>query len=233
MSNLNKFFEYTNNSNLNFKPQSVMESESTYYKMIKSHFINSKSLVPINSILVKTIKKSEGNSYNNTFNRLRINTKFTQKEILNDVLAHEFGHAIHFQQGWVTHKYVDEIVDVSYRKILFSFQGNPLIKEFDSFKDLYTKYRSQFPELSDLQFRKKLSATGDSIQAITRGNFGFGHGRSYFNDPDAPNRRYGEYLAHAFENKYSGNEVMKKLFPNMYEEMISVLDELIAKTVKK
>ena len=32
-----------------------MKSKSVYYKMVKSYFINSKSLVPINSILVKTV----------------------------------------------------------------------------------------------------------------------------------------------------------------------------------
>jgi hypothetical protein len=191
------------------------------------------SLLKTKPEFVKTIKKSEGNSYNNSFNRLRINTKYTPKESLNDVLAHEFGHAIHYQQGWVTHKYVDDIVDVSLRKNLYSFQGNELIQDFNSFNEAYAKYRLQFPLLSDIEFRKQLMATGDTIQAISRGNYGFGHGYTYFNDPDALNRKYGEYLAHAFENKYVGNEVMKKLFPNMFNEMISVLDELIAKSIKK
>jgi hypothetical protein len=59
--------KFTNHSNLNFKTQSVMNSETIYYKMIKSHFINSKSLVPVNSILVKTIK----NRFNKRGNELK------------------------------------------------------------------------------------------------------------------------------------------------------------------
>lgn len=35
----------------------MLQSQPKYYKMVKSHFIKSKSLVPINSILVKTITR--------------------------------------------------------------------------------------------------------------------------------------------------------------------------------
>ena len=40
-----------------------------------------------------------------------------------------------------------------------------------------------------------------------------------------------EYMAHAFENKYYGNEVMKKLFPQLNADMIKMLDELILKSI--
>jgi hypothetical protein len=46
-----------NNGNVGNFCKPVVKPETTYYKMIKSHFINPKALIPINSILVKTTHK--------------------------------------------------------------------------------------------------------------------------------------------------------------------------------
>ena len=34
-----------------------------------------------------------------------------------------------------------------------------------------------------------------------------------------------EFIAHAFENRFSGNEVFKKYMPDLYEDMIKMVKE--------
>ncbi len=34
-----------------------------------------------------------------------------------------------------------------------------------------------------------------------------------------------QFIAHAFENTYAGNEVFKKVLPELYEDMIKLIKE--------
>ena len=60
---------------------------------------------------------------------------------------------------------------------------------------------------------------------MTKNAVGYGHANNYYKNLSW---RHAEMLAHAFENKYGGNPVFKKFFPEIYEDTIKWLDELIA-----
>lgn len=62
----------------------------------------------------------------------------------------------------------------------------------------------------------------DTLKALTL-KYGEGHATSYYL---LPRNRETEWLAHAFENKYVGNTVMKKVMPAIYKGMIEYLSKL-------
>jgi Phage Mu protein F like protein len=186
--------------------------------------------------LVKEISKTKGSKYINATDSVHINVRGYGSETIAKTLSHEFGHAIHYQQGWITRKSVDEVVAKSFvnsRNIIWANEN--IAKEFqyqrDEYLKLWNKYRSQFPHLTDLQYTSQLTATADTIEALTNATYGFGHGKAYY--AERANSQFMEYMAHAFENKYYGNDIMKKLFPQLFDDMISMLDEMIAKTIGK
>jgi hypothetical protein len=187
-------------------------------------------------ILVKETSKYKGSKYYNFTNTVHINVKYQESATIGEVVAHEFGHAIHYQQGWITRTNVDDIVSKSYnesRKLIYA--NEKIVKEFsyqqDEFRKLWFKYRDEFPQLSDKEYLTQLTSTADTIDALTSGKLGFGHGEIYYRERE--NSTYMEYMAHAFENKYYGNEVLKKLFPQLNADMIKMLDELILKSITK
>lgn len=186
--------------------------------------------------LVKQTARTKGSKYINDLGEVHVNVKQYNGEAIVDTLAHEFGHAVHYQQGWITRKFVDETVAKSYvesRNIIWANES--IAKEFsyqqDEFLKLWNKYRGQFPDLTDRQYMKQLTATADTIEALTEGRYGFGHGKEYYSD--RANSKFMEYAAHSFENKYVGNSFMKKIFPDLHQKMIDMLDELIAKSIIK
>ena len=186
--------------------------------------------------LVKEISKYKGSKYYNTTNTVHINVKNRDSLTIGRVVSHEYGHAIHYQQGWITRTNVDDLVSKSYvQSRKFIYANEEIAKEFsyqqDKYKKLWDKYRGQFPELTDRQYSGQLNAVADTINSLTDGRLGFGHGVEYFSERS--NATYMEYMAHAFENKYYGNEVMKKLFPQLNADMIKMLDELILKSITK
>jgi hypothetical protein len=69
---------------------------------------------------------------------------------------------------------------------------------------------------------EQIGSVRDTIKSLVI-SYGDGHSTSYF-------KRYGmqqaEYLAHAFENAFIGNEVFKKYMPDIYNEMISYIRSL-------
>ena len=84
-------------------------------------------------------------------------------------------------------------------------------------------YKSQMDE--DWETLYKCGAVSDTIMSLNR-NYGQGHSQAYF-------KRKGmseaEFLAHAFENKFAGNDVFKKIMPELYDDTIKLIDELKTK----
>ena len=53
--------------------------------------------------------------------------------------------------------------------------------------------------------------------------YGYGHSKAYWKHPGM---KEAEYLAHAFENTFSGNPIFKKYLPEIYEEMVDYIKQL-------
>jgi SPP1 gp7 family putative phage head morphogenesis protein len=169
-------------------------------------------------------------------NTIVIDTKRFNSDTIGRVLAHEFGHVIHKQREWVllsSRKYrsIDEVVSFyksQRKKIGINKRGEEKFKYFnhvDKFSwNHKNSIRKQFPDLTDKQFTESYAAVADYFGAMTKNKVGWGHSNGYYR---SEGWRHAEMLAHAFENKYQGNLVFKKLFPEIYEDTIKWIDELI------
>jgi hypothetical protein len=69
---------------------------------------------------------------------------------------------------------------------------------------------------------EQILSTRDTIKSLVV-DYGIGHDKSYF---AIRGMKETEYIAHAFENTYLGNEVFKKYLPDIYEEMIAYIHSL-------
>ena len=189
---------------------------------------------------------NKGASYNMYTDVLTVPIKEKRKignYKLNKTLAHEFGHAVHIQQGWVkVEGKVDDIIlkyfdkwEKRYGALGDTAMGQQRVDLYFKMLDLeagifdLSKRPSLFKNMSEIQYSAELGAYADSIKSITQ-TIGWGHDNDYFTKSNG-RYRYFEAIAHAFENKYVGNEVFKHLDPEFYQELIDMLDELIAKTI--
>lgn len=181
------------------------------------------------------LKSSKRGSYQSG-NTIVIDTVRYNADTIQKVLAHEFGHLIHSQRGWVKlagrhYKSIDEVVKF-YKSQLAKIGINKrgagkfdYFKHVDRFSVSHRKsIRNQFPNLTDKQFNESYGAVADYFGAMTKNKIGWGHSNNYYSNLGW---RHAEMLAHSFENKFGGNLVFKKLFPDIYEDTIKWIDELI------
>ena len=131
------------------------------------------------------------------------------------VVYHETAHAIDHQKG---------------------------LRSSQKIKDLMDKYRKRFAKKKDAEYKtisgelfglsiahafendsfEQVVSTSDTLMALNS-SYGEGHSKAYF-------ARKGfseaEFIAHAFENKFIGNPIFKRLMPELYQDMIDWVDEL-------
>lgn len=72
------------------------------------------------------------------------------------------------------------------------------------------------------------SSAADTLMSLNV-NYGYGHTKAYFKS--AKHMPETEFLSHCFECYYGGNPIMKKAFPDLYNEMIKLVD-MIKEEVK-
>jgi hypothetical protein len=182
---------------------------------------------------------TKGSFYSSLTNTIEIDIKRHNAETISKVLAHEFGHAIHFQQGWVTFTKLDSSIELLMKNQLESIYGKAKgierAKIINSYNNKFwpdPELRAKFPQLSDKAYGEMIAATADYFGALTKNQIGWGHTNSYYKGTYGKNVQAMEMIAHAFENKYVGNPVFKELFPVEYEQSIKLLDDLILKSKK-
>lgn len=127
------------------------------------------------------------------------------------VVYHEYGHGIDEQRDLFKSKEVQDLMD-KYRKSL----------DFD-------KINKKFYELGDWAHMKgyntleeKIAAAHDTLGAL-KPSLNVGHASYYWAIDGNPER---EFIAHAFENNFAGNEVFKKYLPDLYDDMIKLIKNL-------
>lgn len=187
-----------------------------------------------------TLKSNQKGSFFEPFtNTVEINIKRHKADTIDKVLAHEFGHTIHYQQKWVTFVDLDPLIDELMKKqtkvIFNNTRGIERARLIDSLRNKFyynPELRAKFSYLSDDQFSEYFAATADYFGALTKNTIGWGHPDKYYKGPYGRNMQAMEMIAHSFENKYGGNPVFKELFPVEYEESINLLNQLI-KQIKK
>lgn len=157
------------------------------------------------------------------------------------VIYHEFGHAIDWQRGLRTTQEIDKLMR-SWRKELMKEQeytfrrgGKKAVRKLPRLE--YISYqldaiRIRIKEMDDATLAKRgitksdlieqVASTQDTIMAINP-NFGWGHTKAYYK---RSGMRQAEFIAHCFENTFTGNTVFKKYLPELYEAMVGFIKDL-------
>lgn len=204
------------------------------------------------SVNLLTGKKTSYQSGNSVY----INTTRYGKKMRGQILAHEVGHAIHTQRGWITLK-------------RYGRNGFEPAKTHPLIQDLYKKHREYFGAnlrgAKRIEFQKKFiekfySAKSRDYKDYAKYVLNKDRVRKQF--PKLSDKEFSEYwgamcdyigattknqigwghsmryyrneqwqkyemFAHMMENKYHGNPVFKKLLPDVYDDTIDTLNKLI------
>jgi hypothetical protein len=186
-------------------------------------------------LLERKIKIAKGSKSYQQGDFISIDTKRFGSDTIGRVMAHEFGHAIHIQRKWCVPYMKHSIDEVSnfyklqLKKLQLQNRNAPGVKKIWDETGNFSmghrnKIRADFPDLTDSQFREAYCGMADFFGAMTKNTVGWGHTSTYYRNVSW---RHTEMLAHAFENKYFGNPVFKKLYPELYDDTIKWIDELI------
>lgn len=127
------------------------------------------------------------------------------------VIYHEYGHAYDFQTGFRTSKEVIELMRKHKKMIDFASVDKRLIKLV-----AYGLKKRNYNLL------EKIGATRDTIKALNI-NYGAGHSNSYFL---MNGKAEAEFIAHCFENYFAGNNVFKKVMPELYKDMAKLVEDV-------
>jgi hypothetical protein len=135
------------------------------------------------------------------------------------VVYHEFGHAADWQNDFKKMPIVTDLMS-KYRKEFAK-------KKNEQFKELARKIdEAGYKAHADKDFDRMEQAgcAADTLMSLDS-RFGNGHSVAYFKKAGMSE---AEFLAHTFENRYSGNPLFKELMPELYEETIKLAEALRA-----
>ena len=193
---------------------------------------------------INLVRHNKGSFHNK--GTIKIDVKRFKKgdKMINRVLSHEFGHAIHVQRKWAAYgtSKNNPIIDPTVKKYFDKWQKMLGHRQSSARKlDVYREYvpnklywdfdrlKKEFPKLTDRQIQEFHSGMADFFGALTKNRLGYGHSTSYYTKRGV----YGqvaEVLAHTFENYYYENPIFKKYFPELYEETKELMRELLKQT---
>lgn len=199
--------------NTKFTPKEIEKYESELgVKIDRRIFEHLQKETPLLFTNPKGITGS-GAYYSPYYNAVKIpidNRRKLSKWYAEAVVYHEFGHAADNHIGLRQNSIVTDLMN-KYIKTLN-------LREIDTRVMKFLRYASR---TKNHDLMEKVGAVRDTIMALNP-NYGWGHSKAYYKQ--SGNRR-AEFIAHAFENTYAGNEVFKKVMPELYKEMIKMIKE--------
>ena len=177
------------------------------------------------------VSSGSGGYYSQTFKHVVIGlkekdniTRLTESEwYRKGLFHHEFGHAMDHQFGWKSGQKIKTIFDEFKKEIAV------LDPDGKNAATLMTEFirETRRAGLGSTDFDERIGALSDCIQAATPGHAFVGtrgHKGSYFNSTSA---QLAEFIAHASENYWSGNNLFQKFCPKTYELMRKfIMEEL-------
>lgn len=146
------------------------------------------------------------------------------KYYIPKVIYHEYGHAIDWQYNLRGNELVKDLME-KHRKIL-SKDHNAGYKKLDEklFKIGIQAYKKNWFDVGEM-----VGGTRDTIMSLNA-RFGDGHKKAYWNNPGF---KEAEFIAHMFENVYCGNPVFKKYWPDLYDDMLLLWEQLKKEVIQK
>ncbi len=124
------------------------------------------------------------------------------------VVHHEYGHAIDWQLGIKESKEVKDLMD-KYRKGL----------DFKKVDERLINFHKWGLKRMNYDLLEQVGACRDALMSLNT-NYGRGHELSYW---EIKGNKEAEFIAHAFENTFSGNKVFKKVMPELYKESAKLI----------
>lgn len=177
--------------------------------------------------------KSKGSyQLNNTVN-IDLGKRFQDSNVQQrKIIYHEVGHLIHQQRYGYKSQSVRETMENMRGILRKKTNGVPGYYEAKKRLERYDKLRwsvknerlKQLTGFNKADLAEYCCATGDTLMSLNR-NYGYGHTKSYFKEAYLQET---EFLSHCFELYYDGNPVLKKVFPDLYEQMIQLVDKIIS-----
>ncbi len=156
--------------------------------------------------------KASGAYYQPDLNIVRIPIDERRKKskwYAEAVVYHEFGHAADWHRNLKKKKEVTDLMDKYRKKLDFEAVDKRL-------NDM--GYWSAGKGHNDL--KEKVGAAHDALMSLNP-KYGAGHSASYWKKEG---NKEAEFIAHAFENKFAGNEVFKKVMPELYKETVKLIE---------
>lgn len=192
---------------------------------LKEFFDSLEEFVPLSTIGAS----GDGCYFSPVFKHVRIpfNIKSTKDRLIESeiyrtkVIYHEFGHAR------------DCMSENTWRN---SQEWKNLYKKFsdeinkDNGKALEEALRAKAKTMGGLSGMSKndieqLGAYADTLQSLVKGHryvWNFGHSVSYWKG----DKTIAEFIAHASENYWGGNDIFKELYPELYDEMCKLMKSM-------
>lgn len=190
-----------------------------------------------------TYKPNAGNAYYRPWDKT-VNFATKRPGIASDadrswwkkkLASHEWGHALHYDRGFVTENGVDAewraVVDILKQEFI-AFKNDTSHPMYQTFNpNAFVDYRKAAKDwlgadldgYSLFQIGEFVNMTADCISAITSGQWAWGHKRSYWLSKDT--HGYMEIFAHINTAiaTIEGNPVLRRLFPRFYMAATSLL----------
>jgi hypothetical protein len=140
------------------------------------------------------------------------------KDFQQKILYHEYGHAVDWDNDLRKSNEVYAVME----KYQTQFRKN------QSYSDLNQKWTTAFRKAvkeNDFKGIEEAGSFADTLMSLNQ-NYGAGHTKKYFK---TPYMKQAEFIAHAFENKFMGNSFFKETAPDLYDDMIKMIEEFLAK----
>ncbi|WP_312078379.1 phage minor head protein [Chryseobacterium sp.] len=195
-----------------FVPENISDYEKKLNITVNKDFFNhlTKETPLYNKNPSTHSKSGSGAYYSPSHNFVKIpidDRRKNSKWYAEAVVYHEFGHAADNHHNIREQKELTELMD-KHRDI---FKKN----KNEGYKDAESKLWGHITKASTKDEIEKASAGLDTLMSLNP-SFGSGHTKKYFAQDG---KKEAEFIAHAFENTYAGNEIFEDVMPDLYKDM--------------
>lgn len=128
------------------------------------------------------------------------------------VVYHEFGHAADHQNNFYKKQEVLDLMK-KHRVVLSKENG---------YREIDRKLKEKIRAVKEYDDFEKLGAASDTLMSLNT-NYGSGHSKKYF---EVSGNKEKEFIAHAFENRFKGNDIFEEIMPELYKDMKDLIDKI-------